>query len=40
VLEVGEGKSLGFGDRAERHGSAVLLASQLDHQANPIFSSG
>ncbi len=40
VLEVGEGKPLGLGDRAERDGRAVLLAAQLDHQPDAVFSSG
>ena len=40
VLEIGEGEVLGLSDCAERDGGTVLLATQLDHQANAVFSSG
>ena len=34
VLDIGEGEALGLGDGAQRNRSAVLLATQLDHQAH------
>ena len=39
VLEIGEGKVLALGDRAQRDGPVAGLAAELDHQADSVLGS-